>query len=182
MIDSNKQFDAIIIGGGHNGLVCSFYLAKAGKRVLLVEASDSVGGGCSTTQFYDQFKVSSCAQWLYQLSPKVASDLKLTSSGLEIAAKDLSTIVLSETGDHLTITPDGLSGNQISEEDIAAYKKFSAQFRKFAKFLASAFDRRPPKLIEGNLTDRITALKLGLGMKLMGKADLRDLMLSLIHI
>ena len=43
MIDSNKQFDAIIIGGGHNGLVCSFYLAKAGKRVLLVEASDSVG-------------------------------------------------------------------------------------------------------------------------------------------
>ena len=51
MIDSNKQFDAIIIGGGHNGLVCSFYLAKAGKRVLLVEASDSVGGGCSTTQF-----------------------------------------------------------------------------------------------------------------------------------
>ena len=183
MIDSNKQFDAIIIGGGHNGLVCSFYLAKAGKRVLLVEASDSVGGGCSTTQFYDQFKVSSCAQWLYQLNPKVASDLKLTSSGLEIAAKDLSTIVLSETGDHLTITSDGLSGNQISEEDIAAYKKFSAQFRKFAKFLASAFDRRPPKLIEGNLTDRITALKLGLGMKLMGKADMRDLMrLALINI
>ena len=91
--------------------------------------------------------------------------------------------MLSETGDHLTITPDGLSGNQISEEDIAAYKKFSAQFRKFAKFLASAFDRRPPKLIEGNLTDRITALKLGLGMKLMGKADMRDLMrLALINI
>ena len=82
MIDSNKQFDAIIIGGGHNGLVCSFYLAKAGKSVLLVEASDSVGGGCSTTQFYDQFKVSSCAQWLYQLNPKVASDLKLTSLSL----------------------------------------------------------------------------------------------------
>ena len=103
MIDTTKQYDTIIIGGGHNGLTCAFYLAKAGKKVLVLEASEQVGGGCSTSVFHDQFSVSSCAQWLYQLNPKVTSDLKLNSHGLEIAAKDLSTIALSEDGEHLTI-------------------------------------------------------------------------------
>ena len=183
MIDTTKQYDTIIIGGGHNGLTCAFYLAKAGKKVLVLEASQQVGGGCSTSVFHDQFSVSSCAQWLYQLNPKVASDLKLNSHGLEIAAKDLSTIALSEDGDHLTMNGDILSGAGVSDEDCAAYKKFNTQFKKFAKFLSSAFDRRPPKLVENNWLDRVTALKLGLGMKLMGKADMQDLMrLALINI
>ena len=76
------DFDAIIIGAGHNGLVCAGYLAKAGKKVLVLE-SRAVPGGCAAThEFAPGFNVSSCAQWLYQLSPKVVSDLKLPQHGL----------------------------------------------------------------------------------------------------
>ncbi|MFT5452609.1 MAG: phytoene dehydrogenase-like protein, partial [Enterobacterales bacterium] len=74
MTDSN--YDVVIVGGGHNGLVCATYLAKAGKNVLVVEANEKLGGGASTTEFSKGFSVSGCAQWLMQLSPEIRKDLK----------------------------------------------------------------------------------------------------------
>ena len=107
----------------------------------------------------------------------------LTKHGLEFAARDLSTIALAEDGNHLTIDGDKLEGAGISEEDRKAFVAFNKQILKFCKLLAGAFNRRAPKLVEGNLTDRITVAKLGLGMKMLGKEDMSDLMrLALINI
>lgn len=183
MTNVDKNYDVIVVGGGHNGLICATYLARDGRKVLVVEANDSLGGASMTSQFSDNFSVSSCAHWLFQLNPDVASDMGINGSGLELAARDLSTIALAEDGNHLTITVDKLEGAGISAEDQRAFAAFNKQINKFCKLLVGAFKRRAPKLVEGNLTDRITLAKLGLGMKMLGKEDMSDLMrLALINI
>lgn len=183
MINLDKNYDVIIVGGGHNGLVCASYLAKDGRSVLVLEANNSIGGASATSEFVDQFSVSSCAHWLFQLNPDIASDMGLNSQGLEMAVRDLKTIALAEDANHLTIDGDNLEGGGISDEDRKAYIAFNKQMLKFCKLLAGAFNRRAPKLVEGNLTDRLTLAKLGLGMKMLGKDDMSDLMrLALINI
>ena len=183
MTNAHKNYDVVVVGGGHNGLICATYLAQDGRKVLVVEANDSLGGASMTSEFNDNFSVSSCAHWLFQLNPEVASDMNVDGSKLELAARDLSTIALAENGNHLTISGGKLEGAGISEEDQKAFTAFNKQISKFCKLLAGAFKRRAPKLVEGNLTDRITLAKLGLGMKMLGKEDMSDLMrLALINI
>lgn len=183
MINVDKKYDVIVVGGGHNGLVCATYLAKAGRKVLVLEANAALGGGSATSEFSDQFSVSSCAHWLFQLNPEVASDMGLKGHGLELAARDLNTIALAEDGKHLTIGVNTLEGAGVTDEDRKAFAAFNKQMLKFSKLLSGAFNRRAPKLVEGNLTDRITLAKLGLGMKMLGKTDMSDLMrLALINI
>ena len=183
MINVDKKYDVIVVGGGHNGLVCATYLAKAGRKVLVLEANAALGGGSATSKFSDQFSVSSCAHWLFQLNPEVASDMGLKGHGLELAARDLNTIALAEDGKHLTIGVNTLEGAGVTDEDRKAFVSFNKQMLKFSKLLSGAFNRRAPKLVEGNLTDRITLAKLGLGMKMLGKTDMSDLMrLALINI
>jgi len=183
MINVDKKYDVIVVGGGHNGLVCATYLAKAGRKVLVLEANAALGGGSATSEFSDQFSVSSCAHWLFQLNPEVASDMGLKGHGLELAARDLNTIALAEDGNHLTIGVNTLEGAGVTDEDRKAFAAFNKQMLKFSKLLSGAFNRRAPKLVEGNLTDRITLAKLGLGMKMLGKTDMSDLMrLALINI
>ena len=125
MINTEKNYDVIVVGGGHNGLVCASYLAKEGRKVLVIEANQSLGGASATAEFSDQFSVSSCAHCLFQLNPAVASDLGLTKNGLELAARDLSTIALAQDGHHLTIDGDKLEGAGISEEDRKAFVAFN---------------------------------------------------------
>tara|TARA_B110000305_G_scaffold241875_1_gene318054 strand:- start:1986 stop:3548 length:1563 start_codon:yes stop_codon:yes gene_type:complete len=177
------DFDAIIIGAGHNGLVCAGYLAKSGKKVLVLEARSTPGGCAATHEFSPGFKVSSCAQWLYQLSPTVVSDLKLKQHGLTYAAEGLATLALDEGGDHLRLQGDLAEGGGISAEDQKAYPIFRKKMRKYAKLMKTAYEVRPPKLVEHDLRDKVTLAKLGLGMKLLGKDDMSDLMrLILINI
>jgi len=183
MINVDKKYDVIVVGGGHNGLVCATYLAKDGRSVLVVEANDCLGGASATSEFADQFSVSSCAHWLFQLNPDIASAMGLNNQGMQLAARDLSTIALAEDGNHLTINGNNLEGGDISEEDRQAFVAFNKKILKFCQLLAGAFNRRAPKLVEGNLTDRLTLAKLGLGMKMLGKEDMSDLMrLALINI
>jgi len=176
------NYDVIVVGGGHNGLVCASYLAKSGRKVLVLEANDVAGGGAATREFAPGYCVSGCAQWLYQLNPEVASDLNLMKHGLEYAARDLDTIGLATDGNILTVGAGGVSGARLSAKDIAAYDPFQALMLKFAKLLNGAFKRRAPKLVDNNLHDRITLLKLGLDMKMLGKYDMQELLrLALIN-
>ena len=95
-----KKYDAIVVGGGHNGLVCSALLAKSGKSVLVLEANDQVGGAAITREFADSYSVSACAHLLYQLQPSVRKDLKPTP---QLAADDMATIALATDGQHVRI-------------------------------------------------------------------------------
>ena len=94
IIDPNsQQFDAIVIGGGHNGLVCAAYLAKAGQRVIVIEARSQVGGTASSEQ-YDGVTVNICnCDHLTFRTTGVMQDLDLTSHGLKYLDADPTQVI-----------------------------------------------------------------------------------------
>ena len=169
------DFDAVIIGAGHNGLICASYLAKAGKRVLVVDGRSQPGGCASTRELTPGVRVSDCAQWLHQFDDAIASDLDLKGNGLQVGSAK-RTIALQADGDHLVMDGDLLRGAGISTKDQVAYKAFRSQMGVFAKLMLKLYRSRAPKLVEADWTDRITLMKLGLGLKLMGKVNMQDLM------
>ena len=78
------DYDAIIIGGGHNGLVAAAYLAQAGQSVLVLERRDMVGGACVTEELFPGYRVSSCAYICHLLQAKVIDDLRLREHGFAV--------------------------------------------------------------------------------------------------
>ena len=101
------KYDAIVVGAGHNGLVCSALLARAGKSVLVLEANEQVGGAAVTREFADGYSVSACAHLLYQLQPEVRKELNLSPT---LAGEDMTTIALAEDGGHIRLSADGVEG------------------------------------------------------------------------
>ena len=141
------DYDVVVVGGGHNGLVCATYLAKAGRKVLVVEANERPGGGASTREFAAGYSVSACAHWLTQLNPEVQQDLGLERHGLSLAARDLDTIGLDLQGQHLTVRGTTVEGPSLSAEDKSAYLDFHRMSLKFSGLIAKAFKVRAPKLV-----------------------------------
>ena len=126
----DNKYDAIVVGAGHNGLVCSALLAKAGKRVLVLEANDQVGGAAVTREFADGYSVSACAHLLYQLQPEVRKDLGIST---RLASENMTTIALSEDGNHLRLQSDSVTG--VSAEDAEQYRRFRKRMTKFSDLL-----------------------------------------------
>ena len=151
------DYDAIVIGAGHNGLICASYLAKAKHTVLVIDARPVPGGCASTREFAENYRVSDCAQWLSQLDKTVVSDLQLSGAGL-VLSDPKSTISLQPDASHVIFDGDTVIGSTIGNEDVTDYRSFRSQMRRFAKVLATLYNGRPPKLVERNWTDRITLL------------------------
>ncbi len=181
---TDKKYDAIIIGAGHNGLICANYLAKSGKSVLVLEANATVGGAACTREFAPGFKVSAGAQWLYQLNPTIVSDLKLIAHGLVYAAQDLDSIALNPNGQqHISIHGSHASGGDLSEQDAHQFAALQGQLLRFVRVLDRVFNRRPPKLIESDWHDKLTLARLGIDMKMLGKEDMSEMLrVGLINI
>ena len=99
----NKSSRTIIIGAGHNGLVCAAYLAKAGREVLVLEASNRIGGAAVTRDFAPGFRVSACAHLSYLLDASISRELSLAQHGLRTARADLRTVALDANGSHLVL-------------------------------------------------------------------------------
>jgi phytoene dehydrogenase-like protein len=78
---ARRSWDVIVVGGGHNGLTCAFYLARAGKRVLVLEARDQIGGACTLEETWPGFRVSPCAYVVGLLHPTVIAELELPRRG-----------------------------------------------------------------------------------------------------
>ena len=176
------KYDAIVIGAGHNGLITSSYLAKAGKKVLVVDGRTHAGGCASTKVIANGFHISDCAQWVHQLDGAIVKDLSLEMHGLRLG-KSKRTLALQANGDHLTIDGDSLSGAGINASDKKAYKEFKSQMRAFAKLMLKLYRTRAPKLVESDRGDKMTLLSLGLGLKMMGRKNMQDMMrLVLINI
>ncbi len=163
------KYDAIVVGGGHNGLVCAALLAKSGKQVLVLEANDQVGGAAVTREFADGYSVSACAHLLYQLQPNVRKDLKLSP---KLASEDMTTIALGDDGQHVRIQGKYVDG--VSDADADSYRRFHKRMTRFADLLRSYFNKTPPRLGTTDFKDLKTLGQLGFDVRRLGKTEMRE--------
>jgi phytoene dehydrogenase-like protein len=163
------KYDAIVVGGGHNGLICATLLARARKNVLLLEANGQVGGAAITREFAAGFTVSACAHLLYQLQAIVRKELNLKP---ELAAEDMATIALAEDGNHVRI--EGLNVDGVSDADAKSYRDFQKRMARFAKLLNTYLNKTPPRLGTKNLADLSTLARLGFDVRRLGKNEMQE--------
>ena len=157
--------DVIIIGAGHNGLVCAAYLARAGMDVLVLECGESTGGMAAPRVLNDDYHFPGLAHVTYPISPTIRKDLKLDQFGY-VAGKTIDTIALGANGQHLTISTDAISGNRLREADIEAYPEFRKQYLAFAKSLSPLFNNKPPRLKNMGFRDTATLARLGWNVRM----------------
>ena len=163
------KYDAIVVGAGHNGLVCAALLAKAGKNVLVLEANDRVGGAAVTREFADGYSTSACAHLLYQLQPEVRKELKLAP---QLATEDMTTIALGDDGEHLRITADKVEG--VADEDAEQFRRFRKRTTRFADLLRTYLNKPPPRLGTKSWKDLFALARLGLDVRRLGKDEMRE--------
>ncbi len=114
-----QKYDAVIIGGGHNGLVCAFYLARAGLKVRILERRDVVGGAAVTEEFHPGFRNSVASYTVSLLQPKVIADMRLADHGYRVIERPISNLLPQEDGGYLK-----LGGGM--ERTQAEFRRFSA--------------------------------------------------------
>ncbi|MFA7321666.1 MAG: NAD(P)/FAD-dependent oxidoreductase, partial [Dokdonella sp.] len=187
MSNSRDKCDVIIIGAGHNGLVCATYLAKAGLKVSVLERREVVGGAAVTEEFHPGFRNSVAAYTVSLLQPKVIKDLDLHGHGLRIVERKL--------GNFLPL-PDGRSlrvGAGITREEVARFSRrdaerlpyYEARLEAIADVLRVLAMEPPPNITDGGwwkaIPELIRAGKLG---KRLHKLDtgLRQELLDLFTI
>jgi phytoene dehydrogenase-like protein len=162
----------IIIGAGHNGLVAAAMLARAGRRVTVLEAADRVGGMAATREFAPGFRAS-VAHLLYLLDNDIVKELDLHANGLSISRSGLDTIALAGDGAHLFIGADRVEGGGLSAEDQAAYREYRRMMSKFAAVIAGLHRQIPPRITDQR-GDLIALGKLALKIRLLGRDDMRE--------
>lgn len=163
---SNQKYDAIIIGGGHNGLVCAAYLAKAGKKVCVLERRHVLGGCATTEELWPGYKVSTAAYVISLFLPQITKELKLKSYGLEVLPRSPSSYTPLPDGRSLLMGPDPeLCRREISKfsaRDAQAYPEYEALLERVAAVLEPTLNEAAPDPLPMPKSWR----RIGLGKKL----------------
>ncbi|WP_237571593.1 phytoene desaturase family protein [Mycolicibacterium lacusdiani] len=136
---NTTTYDAIVIGAGHNGLITAGYLARAGKKVLVVEARDVVGGACTSEELIPGATWSSCAFIASLLRPEIIADLELERYGLEMYQTEANEVSIFPDGSHLFVWKDMDKTlkeiEKFSKTDAGAFLDFGLRVKKFASIL-----------------------------------------------
>lgn len=168
------MIDSIIIGGGHNGLVCAAYLAKTGQKVTVLEAADQLGGAAITREFAPGFKVSACAHLLYLLDEGIQKELGLKSHGLSMAKSGMATIALDANGDHIRLSGASVEGSGVSDADKEAMTEYHRFMSRFAGILGGLNNQVPPRLGTKSKDDLLSLARLGWNTRKLGRDDMRE--------
>ncbi|MGH8240304.1 MAG: phytoene desaturase family protein, partial [Steroidobacteraceae bacterium] len=159
--------DVLIVGGGHNGLVCAAYLAAAGLKVTVLERRHVVGGAAVTEEFHPGFRNSVAAYTVSLLNPKVIRDLDLHGHGLKIVEREVANFLPTQDGRYLSI------GAGRTKEEVAKFSRKDAdQLDAYAERLEVIADvfrelvlETPPNVVEGGwrvaLPEMLRAAKIG---------------------
>jgi phytoene dehydrogenase-like protein len=170
-----ERYDAIIIGAGHNGLVTASYLAKAGKKVVVLERRPEVGGIAATEETFPGFKFATGAHSAAGFAPAVIRDLALASHGLELLAVDYPLFVALGDNAGLFLSPVPSKAaeaiRRFSQKDAERYATFCALIRKLADFLGTLYDVSLPEHNRRNLAD---LLKAGWRFHRLGEKQMRE--------
>src|SRR6202011_1700760 len=117
------RFDAIVVGAGHNGLVTACYLARAGRKVLVLERRPVVGGACVTEEVWPGYKVSTAAYVNSLFRKEIVRDLRLADHGFAVLERDPSSFTPFPDGRHLFLGPDG----EMNRREIAKFSPRDAE-------------------------------------------------------
>jgi phytoene dehydrogenase-like protein len=143
----NARYDVIVIGGGHNGLVHAAYLARAGRKVLLLERRHVLGGAAVTEEIFPGFKFSVCSYVVSLLRPEIIRELNLPGHGLEILPLD-GTFTPMPNGDYLwRVNDHAKTRREIarhSRVDAEAYEEFGKAMLQMCKFVKPILAMTPP--------------------------------------
>lgn len=144
--------DALIIGGGHNGLVCAAYLAAAGLKVTVLEQRAVVGGAAVTEEFHPGFRNSVASYTVSLLNPKVIRDLELPKYGLRVVERKLSNFLPTEDGRYLLVGGGRTAAEvaKFSVKDAARLEEYGERLGAVADVLRDLVLRTPPNAIEGS--------------------------------
>jgi len=179
--------DAVIIGGGHNGLVCAAYLAAAGLKVTVLERRHVVGGAAVTEEFHPGFRNSVAAYTVSLLNPKVIRDLELTRHGLTIVERKFSNFLPLEDGRFLKVG-GGLTEQEVgkfSASDAARLGAYGARLDAIADVLRDLVLQTPPNVTSGGwltaLPELLKSARLGkrlAGLDMASRRELLDLLVK----
>ncbi|SFC91395.1 phytoene desaturase family protein [Massilia yuzhufengensis] len=174
--------DAIIIGGGHNGLVCAWYLARAGLKVTVLEQRDVVGGAAVTEEFHPGFRNSVAAYTVSLLNPKIIQDMDLAGHGLRIVERPLSNFLPLDDSSYLKIGA-GRTAQEVarfSQRDADRLEAYNRHLDSAADLLRDLVLQTPPNRVQGSwlaaLPELIKAGKLGNRMRALSLSSQRELL------
>ena len=169
------RYDSIIIGGGHNGLVCAAYLAKAGRNVLVLERRPIIGGATVTEEHYPGFKYSACSYVVSLLRPRIIQELELARHGLQIIPLECS-LSPEVDGPGLVRWSDGEKTRReiarLSPRDADIYPTFGPAMGQMARFVKPILETVPPDPAGFRLGELKELLSLGKRARELGPRQL----------
>ena len=164
----------VLIGGGHNGLVCAFYLARAGHKVTVYERRGIVGGAAVTEEFHPGFRNSVASYTVSLLNPRVIADMALKDHGLQIVERRAANFFPHPDGRYL-LTGEGRTKGEIakfSSRDAGRYDAYSDEIDRIANILRDLVLETPPNRVDtlrAGLPEFIKLGKLGSRIKKLGR-------------
>jgi phytoene dehydrogenase-like protein len=167
-----SRFDAVVIGAGHNGLVCAAYLSKAGLRTLVLERRDRPGGVADTAEIAPGYRGPVAAHTVGRLRRSVIRDLGLDHRGLRLIEPAARAFVPGPGGPGLTLWADpartAAELGSWSPADADAWPRFDRKVRALGSFLARLHAETPPDLAAPSLRDGMAGLRLGRAVRRLG--------------
>jgi phytoene dehydrogenase-like protein len=167
------KYDAIIIGGGHNGLVTACYLARAKQKVLVLERRYLVGGACVTEEnIFPGYKVSTCAYVNSLFSPQIIKDLRMADYGFALLERNPSSFTPFLDGRHLFMGPDAkMNLEQIakfSKKDAENYPKYERMLERVASVVEPTLQMTPPNILNPGITGMWSLFQMGQSFRKLG--------------
>lgn len=172
--------DVVIIGGGHNGLVTAFYLAKAGFKPLVLERRAQTGGAAITEEFSSGFCCSTLAHSAGPLLPEIVNDMQLARHGLKLVKPEVAVTALSLDGRALVLYNDTMRAAQeiskFSAKDAERYPVFQQSLEKIGRVIGDALKLTPPNIDDPSRGDLWAMLQTGRALRKLGKKDMYRLL------